>query len=43
MINQGNASAQNLIDLGNKVQKLVKEKSGIDLEWEIKILWHNKK
>ncbi len=38
MINQGNASAQNLIDLGNKVQKLVKEKSGIDLEWEIKIL-----
>ena len=38
MINRGNASANNLIDLGNKVKKLVKEKSGIDLEWEIKIL-----
>lgn len=38
MINEGNASAKNLIDLGNKVKKLVKEKSGIDLEWEIKIL-----
>ncbi len=38
MINNGNASAQNLIDLGNKVQKLVKEKTGISLEWEIKIL-----
>ena len=38
MINNGNARAQDLIDLGNKVQKLVKEKSGINLEWEIKIL-----
>jgi UDP-N-acetylmuramate dehydrogenase len=38
MINRGKASANNLIDLGNKVKKLVKEKSGIDLEWEIKIL-----
>ncbi len=38
MINRGEASANNLIDLGNKVKKLVKEKSGIDLEWEIKIL-----
>jgi len=38
MINRGNASANNLIDLGNKVKKLVKEKLGIDLEWEIKIL-----
>lgn len=38
MINRGKASAQNLIDLGNKVKKLVKEKTGVDLEWEIKIL-----
>lgn len=38
MINRGNATAKNLIDLGNRVQKSVKEKSGIDLEWEIKIL-----
>jgi UDP-N-acetylmuramate dehydrogenase len=38
MINTGKASAQNLIDLGNKVKNLVKEKSGVDLEWEIKIL-----
>lgn len=38
MINTGKASAQNLIDLGNKVRKLVKENSRVDLEWEIKIL-----
>ena len=38
MINENQASAQNLIDLGNKVKKSVKEKFGIDLEWEIKIL-----
>jgi UDP-N-acetylmuramate dehydrogenase len=38
MINRGQASAKNLIDLGNKVKKLVKEKSGINLEWEIKII-----
>jgi UDP-N-acetylmuramate dehydrogenase len=38
MINRGKASAQNLIDLGDKVKKLVKEKSGVNLEWEIKIL-----
>ncbi len=38
IINRGKASAKNLIDLGNKVQKLVKEKTGIDLEWEIKIM-----
>ncbi len=38
MINKGSASAQNLIDLGNKVQKAVKDQSGINLEWEIKIL-----
>ncbi|MBP7709760.1 MAG: UDP-N-acetylmuramate dehydrogenase [Rickettsiales bacterium] len=38
LINQKHASANDLIDLGNKVKKLVKEKSGVDLKWEIKIL-----
>ncbi len=38
MINRGKASAQNLIDLGNKVRKKVREKSGVNLEWEIKII-----
>jgi len=38
MINRGKARAQDLIDLGNEVKRLVKEKSKIDLEWEIKIL-----
>ncbi len=38
MINRGKARAQDLIDLGTEVKRLVKEKSGIDLEWEIKIL-----
>lgn len=38
MINNGDASAQDLIDLGSEVKMLVKEKTGINLEWEIKIL-----
>lgn len=38
MINRGNASAKNLIDLGNKVKNIVKERTGTSLEWEIKIL-----
>lgn len=38
MINTNKASAQNLIDLGEEVRKKVKEKSGVELEWEIKIL-----
>lgn len=38
MINRGKARAQDLINLGNEVKKLVKEKSGVDLAWEIKIL-----
>jgi UDP-N-acetylmuramate dehydrogenase len=38
MINNANASASDLIELGNKVKKIVKEKTSIDLEWEIKIL-----
>ncbi len=38
MINRGVASAQNLIDLGTKVKNLVYQKTGVNLEWEIKIL-----
>ncbi|NBV06310.1 MAG: UDP-N-acetylmuramate dehydrogenase [Proteobacteria bacterium] len=38
MINRKNASAKDLINLGNRVKKLVKERTNIDLEWEIKIL-----
>lgn len=38
MINRGKASAQDLIDLAEGVKKAVKEKSGIDLELEIKII-----
>jgi UDP-N-acetylmuramate dehydrogenase len=38
MINTGNASASDLIKLGEEVRRRVKEKSGIELEWEIKIL-----
>jgi UDP-N-acetylmuramate dehydrogenase len=35
MINTGDASAQDLEDLGNEVKARVKTKSGIDLRWEI--------
>ncbi len=38
MINLGNSKAQDLIDLGNKVVNLVKEKTGVTLEWEVKII-----
>ncbi len=38
MINRGNASANDLINLGNRVKKIVKERTNIDIEWEIKIL-----
>jgi UDP-N-acetylmuramate dehydrogenase len=38
MINRGRASAQDLIDLGNKVKQEVAAKTGVNLEWEIKIL-----
>ncbi len=41
MINNGKATAKDLIDLGNKVIDLVKEKTGITLEWEIKIIGHD--
>ena len=38
MINNGEATAKDLINLGNEVKKRVKEKTGVTLEWEIKIL-----
>jgi UDP-N-acetylmuramate dehydrogenase len=38
MINTGDAKATDLINLGNKVIDLVKEKTGIVLEWEIKVI-----
>jgi UDP-N-acetylmuramate dehydrogenase len=38
MINRGKASASDLIGLGEKVKRLVKEKTGVDLEWEIKTI-----
>jgi len=38
MINRGKASAQDLIDLAEGAKKAVKEKSGVDLELEIKII-----
>ncbi|MBM5781820.1 MAG: UDP-N-acetylmuramate dehydrogenase [Pelagibacterales bacterium] len=38
MINNANASALDLINLGSKIQKAVKDKTGIELQWEIKIL-----
>lgn len=36
MINTGNATAAALEALGDEVRKRVKEKSGVELEWEIK-------
>ncbi len=38
MINRGKASAKNLVDLVSKVQKLVRESSGVDLVMEIKVI-----
>lgn len=38
MINTGNAKAKDLIALGNLVIDKVKEKTGVQLEWEIKII-----
>jgi len=38
MINRGNATASDLENLGNQVKQKVKEKTGIDLVWEIKII-----
>jgi len=36
MINTGNATANDLETLGQKVQALVQQNSGVELEWEIK-------
>ncbi len=38
MINTGNATAADLENLGNKVIEIVREKTGITLEWEIKLI-----
>lgn len=38
MINTGKAKAQDLITLGNKAKQAVKNKTNVNLEWEIKIL-----
>lgn len=38
MINTGKARAHDLIELGTKAKQSVKEKTGVDLEWEIKII-----
>ena len=38
MINTGKARALDLIELGDKAKKAVKEKTGVELEWEIKII-----
>ena len=36
MLNDNSSTAKDLEDLGELVRKKVKEKSGVDLEWEIK-------
>lgn len=36
LINTGNATASDLENLGEEVRRRVKEKSGVELEWEIK-------
>lgn len=38
LINDGTATAKDIEELGEKTRLLVKNKTGIDLEWEIKIL-----
>ena len=38
LINTGNANADDLENLGNLVQKKVQDSTGIELEWEIKLL-----
>lgn len=38
LINNSNAKAQDLIDLGQEAKDKVKDKTGIELEWEIKII-----
>ncbi|MDA0782783.1 MAG: UDP-N-acetylmuramate dehydrogenase [Proteobacteria bacterium] len=41
-INTGNATAEDIETLGEEVRKRVKENSGIDLQWEIKIIGNKK-
>ena len=38
LVNTGNANATDLENLGNLVQQKVRESTGIELEWEIKLL-----
>ena len=38
LVNKGNANATDLENLGNLVQKKVQDATGIELEWEIKLL-----
>ena len=38
IINNGNATASDIENLGKNVQKKVQDKFGISLDWEIKIL-----
>ena len=38
LINEGNATAAQLEELGKSIQKLVRKNSGVDLEWEIKLI-----
>jgi UDP-N-acetylmuramate dehydrogenase len=37
-INTGNATAADLEELGEEVRRRVKEATGIDLEWEIRLI-----
>lgn len=37
-INENNAKANDIEELGNRIKEIVKEKHGIELEWEIKII-----
>ena len=43
MINQGNAKANDIEELGELVRRKVKEHSGIELKWEIKRIGRNEK
>ena len=36
IINKGNVTAHDIELLGEKIKKRVKEKTGIDLDWEIR-------
>ena len=38
LVNTGNANATDLENLGNLVQQKVRDTTGIELEWEIKLL-----